>query len=55
MYTQKNTLLCEQDIARIYAPPDVKILILEKEDIITKSEVGGQWPWGGQQSLDFSE
>ena len=53
MFTKKITIICEKNFAKAYDPPDLQILLLEKEDIITQSEVGGQWPWGEAQSIDF--
>ena len=53
MFHQKITTGCEDNFAKIYDPPDIRIQLLDEADIITQSEIGGQWPWGEAQTIDF--
>lgn len=55
MYPQENLRNRGEMSAIIYAPPDLQIVIFTPEDVITKSEIGGQWPWGEAQGATFGE
>ena len=51
----KKVINSGKSSANIYETPHLEILLFEREDVITKSEIGGQWPWGEAQGANFSE
>ena len=55
MYPQENLRNRGEMSAKKYNPPDLEIVLFAREDVITKSEIGGQWPWGEAQGANFGE
>lgn len=52
---KKLTNKKELVFAKAYDSPTMQILLIKETDVIRMSpEVGGEWPWGESQTINFS-